>query len=533
MRHTVHSPEFTAQSSFGTSLSVLGTGLGAVDLQLWTGNCGLATVDWRPWTFDWSAVPFHFWSLVFFVLGCIVGSFLNVCIHRLPLGLSIVTPPSHCPHCKYSIPWYLNIPLVTWMALRGRCKNCGAPISPRYFIVELLTGIAFLGCWLAFGEKSAAMALVYAIFLAGLIAATFIDFEHFIIPDEITLGGIVAGLAASLLLPSLQGERTPGWGMLQSVIGVVAGAGVIYLILRMGKILFGRFTINLDAESRVVFTDSAILLPPKRLSLEQLYQRSSGWFAFQAEKVELTDRCYGKVAVAISATQIILRTFSDKELFDRASVPHLEIVLERQLSSRNTARLVGARWNPFHQLTDWFYSLFESLNRRPQIEILSGAHLVFTPTEAWLCRKDLVFEEIFYRKTDAISFHAQEVETQSSSWDDVSVRLTPLTLKIGDAEFDPEAVSHMEVVTDRMVLPREAMGLGDVKFMGAIGAFIGWQGVLFSLMISSMIGAVVGITLIAMRRREWSSKIPYGPYIALAAVIWIFFGRKLVATLFN
>ena len=85
-------------------------------------------------------VPFHFWSLVFFVLGCIVGSFLNVCIHRMPLGMSIVTPPSHCPHCKYSIPWYLNIPLVTWLALRGRCKNCGAPISPRYFIVELLTG---------------------------------------------------------------------------------------------------------------------------------------------------------------------------------------------------------------------------------------------------------------------------------------------------------------------------------------------------------------------------------------------------------
>ena len=99
-------------------------------------------------------VPFHFWSLVFFVFGCMVGSFLNVCIHRMPLGMSIVTPPSHCPHCKYSIPWYLNIPLVTWLALRGRCKNCGAPISPRYFIVELLTGVTFLGCWLAFGRPS-------------------------------------------------------------------------------------------------------------------------------------------------------------------------------------------------------------------------------------------------------------------------------------------------------------------------------------------------------------------------------------------
>ncbi|HXC36463.1 MAG TPA: prepilin peptidase, partial [Candidatus Acidoferrales bacterium] len=124
----------------------------------------------------WASVPFKFWALCFFVLGCIVGSFLNVCIHRMPRGLSIVSPPSHCPHCKYSIPWYLNLPLVTWLVLRGRCKNCGAPISPRYFIVELLTGIAFLGCWLEFGNvanplPSIPLALVYALFLAGLIVA--------------------------------------------------------------------------------------------------------------------------------------------------------------------------------------------------------------------------------------------------------------------------------------------------------------------------------------------------------------------------
>src|ERR1035438_3286044 len=116
----------------------------------------------------WAAVPFHFWSLCYFVFGCMIGSFLNVCIHRLPLGMSIVTPPSHCPHCKYSIPWWLNIPLVTWLALRGRCKNCGAPISPRYFIVELLNGPGLGERWVAFGEKSAAMALVYSIFIAGL-----------------------------------------------------------------------------------------------------------------------------------------------------------------------------------------------------------------------------------------------------------------------------------------------------------------------------------------------------------------------------
>src|SRR3954468_12322916 len=124
---------------------------------------------------NWSGIPFHFWSLVFFGLGCIVGSFLNVVIHRLPLGQSVVSPPSHCPHCKYSIPWYLNIPLVTWIVLRGRCRNCGAPISIRYFLVELLTGITFLSCWLAFGHQSPWVALEYGFFLAGLIAGTFTD----------------------------------------------------------------------------------------------------------------------------------------------------------------------------------------------------------------------------------------------------------------------------------------------------------------------------------------------------------------------
>jgi leader peptidase (prepilin peptidase)/N-methyltransferase len=79
----------------------------------------------------WTAVPFHFWSVVFFVFGSIVGSFLNVCIYRMPRGESIVHPPSHCPHCDYQIPWYLNMPLLTWLFLRGRCAHCAAPISFR------------------------------------------------------------------------------------------------------------------------------------------------------------------------------------------------------------------------------------------------------------------------------------------------------------------------------------------------------------------------------------------------------------------
>jgi len=362
---------------------------------------------------NWSLVPFHFWSLVFFALGCIVGSFLNVCIHRLPLGMSIVTPKSHCPHCKYSIPWHLNIPLVTWLALRGRCKNCGAPISPRYFIVELLTGAAFLGCWLAFGDaghplQSMPAALVYAIFLAGLIVATFIDFEHFIITDEITLGGMAVGFAASFFLPSLHDANTLNVGMWRSFIGAIVGAATIYAILRLGKWLFGRQRVKLPVETKIIFTETSVHLPDK----------------------------------------------------------------------------------------------------------------------------EIPYEELFYRRSDVIVLHARTVELVDRGYQDVLVRLSPSALEIGEEKMNPNDVPCLEAVSMEIVLPREAMGLGDVKFMGAIGAFLGWQGVMFSLMLSSMIGAVVGVALIAMRRREWSSRMPYGPYIALAAAIWIFGGKKLVPWLF-
>src|SRR5690349_5239389 len=188
----------------------------------------------------WSRVPFHFWSLTFFIFGCLVGSFLNVCIYRMPRGESVVRPPSHCPHCKYSIPFYLNIPLVTWVYLRGKCANCGAPIAIRYFLVELLTAITFLGCWLAFGHQSAALALIYSVFLSGLIVATATDFEHIIIPDEITIGGMVAGFVFSIFVPSLHGEPSFKESMRSSLLGMGIGAGSIYALLRGGKLVFGR-----------------------------------------------------------------------------------------------------------------------------------------------------------------------------------------------------------------------------------------------------------------------------------------------------
>ena len=128
-----------------------------------------------------------------------------------------------------------------------------------------------------------------------------------------------------------------------------------------------------------------------------------------------------------------------------------------------------------------------------------------------------------------IRVEARTVELPDRCYWNVPVRLRQDRLRIGDEEFKPEDVPHLEVVADAIVLPREAMGLGDVKFMAAIGAFLGWQATLFSLMFSSVLGAAVGLSLIALRKREWSSRLPYGPYIAAAATVWLFAGRKVVA----
>ncbi|MCS7049876.1 MAG: prepilin peptidase, partial [Verrucomicrobiae bacterium] len=130
-------------------------------------------------------------TAIVFAFGAVVGSFLNVCIHRLPRGRSIVSPPSHCPKCKQPIRWSDNIPIVSYVLLSGRCRHCHEPISPRYVIVEALTAVFFVTIW---WRETGWMVPIYWLFIAGLIVATFIDFEHYIIPDEITLGGCAAGV---------------------------------------------------------------------------------------------------------------------------------------------------------------------------------------------------------------------------------------------------------------------------------------------------------------------------------------------------
>jgi len=149
--------------------------------------------------------PEAFWALSAFVFlaGLCIGSFLNVCIWRIPRDESIVWPGSHCPACGHPIAPWDNLPLLSWLILNGRCRHCRAPISPRYFLVELLTGALFTALWLVHGVS--VLTPVYLLFAAALVMATFIDLDHLILPDRVTLGGMILGPVLSFALPALQG----------------------------------------------------------------------------------------------------------------------------------------------------------------------------------------------------------------------------------------------------------------------------------------------------------------------------------------
>jgi leader peptidase (prepilin peptidase) / N-methyltransferase len=251
-----------------------------------------------------------YFSFVVFVFGACIGSFLNVCIHRIPRGESVVTPRSHCPHCNQLIAWYDNIPLASYLVLRARCRHCGEKISARYFLVEALVAVLFLLVWLRYGAD--VRTPVYWLIVFGLVLGTFVDLAEMWIPDRVTLGGVVAGLILSPLIPSLHNAAGPLASFLEALKGLVAGAGILWLVGVLGK------------------------------------------------------------------------------------------------------------------------------------------------------------------------------------W----------------------------------VFKRDAMGMGDVKLMGGLGALLGWQSVVFTIMVSSVLGSIVGIGLIVGRGKEWQSRVPYGPYLALAALIWILWGSN-------
>jgi leader peptidase (prepilin peptidase)/N-methyltransferase len=252
-----------------------------------------------------------YFTAVVFLFGACWGSFLNVCIYRIPAELSVVKPRSRCPQCMTNLAWKDNIPIFGWILLGGKCRYCRTSISPRYPSIELLTALLFTWIWLRFPYD--VLLIPYWLMIFGLLLATFVDIDEMWLPDRCTIGGMILGPLFSLLIPSLHGVESAWPALVKSLVGMACGFGLFW----------------------------------------------------------------------------------------------------------------------------------------------------------------------------AIS------------------------------------------VAGRLILKKDAMGFGDVKLMGALGAFLGPESIIFITFVASLVGAVVGITCIALGKREAQGRIPFGPYLALAAIIWILGGSAL------
>jgi leader peptidase (prepilin peptidase) / N-methyltransferase len=341
-----------------------------------------------------------------FALGAAIGSFLNVCIYRLPRDLSVNHPRrSFCPACQKEIPWYHNIPLLSWLWLRGHCAQCGAKISFRYFGVELLTALLFLAVWKTFVPL---LVIPYWIFVSLLIVATFVDFEHFIIPDQITIGGTIAGLLASFIVPVLM-QTDRRWLALGLSLGSAAlGYALLWLVLEAGKLAFGKKRIRLAHPTAFSWTR-------------------------QGEDADF---------------------------------------------------VVGQERGPW--------------------------------------------SEHFSRENDLLLLHCEEAAIDARQFGPVLLRCTYNQITIDSETLSLDEIDRISGVVRELQIPREAMGRGDLKFLAAIGAFLGWRAVLFSVFAGSLLGSLIGLTTMALGHRAWSNKLPFGPYLAVGALTWLFFGSAMV-----
>ena len=339
-------------------------------------------------------------EVVAFVLGACVGSFLNVCIYRLPLNLSVNQPRrSFCPSCKSQIPWHQNLPIFSWLLLRGRCARCGARIAFRYPAVELLTALFFLIIWKSFPWQ---IAIAYWVFIALVIAATFIDFAHFIIPDEITIGGTVAGLLASIAVPRLMNTDRRPIALLASVASAALGYALLWLVLEGGKIVFGKKRIRLEKPTAFTWTR------------------------------------HGDDA--------------DFVVGDEKSL-----------------------WSDF-----------------------------------------------FAREKDQLLLHCSTAKIGDRQFSDVILRFRYNRVQAGSEAFELDHLDEINGIANEIEIPREAMGRGDLKFLACIGAFLGWRAVLFAIFAGSLYGSAIGLVTLILVKRVWSRKLPFGPYLALGSITWMF-----------
>ncbi len=359
-------------------------------------------------------LPFEpwIWLVPVFLLGACIGSFLNVVIYRVPLGMSVNEPKrSFCPLCKNPIPMWLNFPLISWLWLRGKCKECHAPIAFRYFGVELLTAVLFCVVWWLFATHSINVLPSLWILIALLVSITFIDAEHLIIPTSLTWGGTAVGLIGCALWPQLPvlGGEAGNWlsGLKHGAIGWFSGFVGLWLVVELGKLAFGKKAMK--------------------------FEKPVAW------------------------------------------------------------------------------SLKEPENDTDPMLFIIGDDSV-----AWW--------DIFSRKTDRLLVEASDIKVSGESVGGGSLVIREMEIQLPDGTVHHlSQIKSLDGMATSAVIPREAMGMGDVHLLGMIGAFFGWTGVFFSLFAASIFAIIAAL----VGRIGFGKQLPFGPFLAMGAVAWMFGAWRL------
>lgn len=367
-----------------------------------------------------------------FVFGCCVGSYLNVVIYRLPLGLSTRDPKrSFCPTCKKQIPIYRNIPIVTWIIQGGKCADCNEPISVRYLLVELLTGLVWALCWWFFAEYQwqgkipqemwypPALAGFFIVLATIAVVISFIDIEHLIIPIQLSVAGALVSLVGAVLLPwhlidsVARAEPIEWWdGLEASLIGGAAGFFGLWAVVLLGKLLFGR----------------------TRVSLEE----PASWHLREGDE-------------------------------------------ESDDPNENLSLVIDGEDNFWH--------------------------------------------ELFYRKSDKLLMNGvSDLEINGEKVGEDSLVLRQQSFHAGEKQWTLEEVKSMSGKVSSMVIPREAMGMGDVHLLGVIGLCLGIHSLLFVILAACLIGIVIHLSA----RAGLGKQMPFGPSLILGAVAWIVCGPEMV-----
>tara|TARA_B100000809_G_scaffold225655_1_gene236775 strand:+ start:5570 stop:6781 length:1212 start_codon:yes stop_codon:yes gene_type:complete len=375
-----------------------------------------------------------------FVLGACFGSFLNVCIWRIPNNMSIITPGSHCPKCSHPLAWYENIPILAWLVLGARCRWCKSRISVRYPLVEALVAILFVAVWQRAADFGWPLPSLFVgwFLVCILVAVSFVDSDHQIIPNKFTYTGLVIAVAAALIWPQTHAlDRITAefaqtvarfWDgiygtrqivVLDLVLGVILGGGVFWLFSTVGHVILGRDRQQLDPPATIVLT-------PDNLQIA-------------------------------------------------AAEP-----------------------------TAWKDVLYTDADRVKVIGKVVAADLKDTEPDPCLGPGE-----------DEVKIVA----------DDMSITARGVTVPM-------TAVERVVVEARQIVLPRLAIGLGDVKLFAVLGAFFGPAGAVIVLVLSCSIGFVAGLGFGIVRLlqgRGWDGSICFGPFISVAALIYLLRSEEILS----